>query len=90
VPCGRLYYVGLCESNVTGDQVSEAFQTGIIENWEAFFDDIETAVPGIEHVIVSRCSGGVWRTDAVVTPVTALSTDRIVDTQKRRLLGHGA
>lgn len=86
---GRLYYVGLAESQVVGDQVSEAFQGGIIENFEAFFEGVSDAVPGATHVVVSRCQDDAWLTTAVVTPVLTYTADRTIDTQKRRLLGHG-
>jgi len=86
---GRLFYVGLAENQVVGDQVSEAFQTGVQENFALFFGDILAGSTGAEHVIVSRCQDGSWLTDAVVTPVTAYTVDRTIDTQKRRLLGHG-
>jgi hypothetical protein len=86
---GRAFLVGLTEATVTGDTISSGSATAFREAWENFLADIATAVAGTVLVIVSRCSAGAWRTNAVVTDVTSITVDTTVDTMKSRLAGHG-
>jgi len=87
---GRLYHVGLTENFVTLDSVGDSNAAAFQGDYESFFADIATAVPGSSHVVVSRCSGGEWRDTAVVTPVTSYFVDSTIDSQRRRLAGRGA
>jgi len=87
---GRLYHVGLTENFVTLDSLGDSNAAAFQADYENFFADIETAVPGASHVVVSRCNAGAWRTTAVVTPVTSYFVDSTIDSQRRRLAGRGA
>lgn len=87
---GRLYHVGLTENFVTLDSLGSSNASAFQTDYENFFADIATAVPGSSHVIVSRCHNKVWRTSAVVTPVTSYFVDETIDNQRRRLAGRGA
>lgn len=87
---GRSYFVGLAESSLVGNHVSEATIDLIVDAWVDLKDVI---LPGIaaELVVVSRISGGELRPTGLVTPVTTISyTDSVVDSQRRRLPGRGS
>lgn len=86
---GRLYFIGLNKAAVSGDQVTDATIAANISAYEDFFADIQAAVDS-NHVIVSYCNDGAWRTSAAVLNVTGyLSSDKNVDSQRRRLAGRG-
>jgi len=86
---GRLYHVGMSQSQITGDSIGDAGATATQEAYSDFFDSITTAVSGAEHVVVSRCQDDTWLTDGIATPVTAYSVEPTVDSQRRRLAGRG-
>jgi len=86
---GRMYWPGLTEPEITGNQLNATPAANKVTRITSFFDEVETAT-GFTHVIVSYCSAHVWRTTAVVTPViTYLLTDTNLDSQRRRLTGRG-
>jgi len=86
---GRLFHVGLTESQVTGDRLAASVQANLTTVYNEWFNSIVADMPTVEHVIVSYCHNGAWRTDALVTPVTALSIDDTTDSMRKRLLGRG-
>lgn len=86
---GRMYFVGLTEIQVAGDEIVDSAQDSLIDNITAFFNEI-TDTLHVDHVIVSYCSNGEWRVDAVTTIVTSYSSDFIIDSMRRRLSGRGA
>jgi len=87
---GRLYHVGLTETGVVGDKLVTGVQAGMQAAYAGLFEDVATALPGTNHVVVSYCDDGAWRTDALVTPVTSYSVDDTIDSMRRRLLGRGS
>jgi hypothetical protein len=87
---GRLYHVGLCENQVSGDEISEAFSITLRTAYENFFEDVATTMgDGTHHVVVSRCQDGVWLSTAEVTDVEAYVVETTIDSMRRRLLGRG-
>lgn len=85
---GRLYFVGLYESAVTGDFVAVGVADAILTALNDLKADM--AAQGYEWVVVSRFANGLPRVNAVVTPITTISyVDLRVDTQRRRLAGEG-
>lgn len=87
---GRAYWVGLTELQVTGNALVEGFALQISEQWGNFFATIAELDPSPNHVIVSYCHDGSWRTTAQVTLVSSYVTDPNTDSQRRRLNGRGA
>lgn len=86
---GRIYVVGSCIADLAGDQYDNVTAAAILSNYTTFFNNI-AATTGANHVVVSYCSGGVWRTTGQTTPVTNyVLTDNNIDSQRRRLAGRG-
>lgn len=80
---GRLYHVGMSDSRVAGDYVTEAAATTYINGYEslrsAFLAD------DLEWVVVSYVADGAPRVSPLVTPITNITlTDRKIDHQLRR------
>jgi hypothetical protein len=86
---GRMFHVGLKLGDLVGDQVDSAVAEAIRAAWA----DVLTTTAGevdSEHVVVSYCHDGEWRTTGQTTPVTAyLLTDNNVDSMRNRLAGRG-
>lgn len=86
---GRNYVIGLVEADITGDGVDIAVAGDWVGAYEALNAAVRASDPSITHVVASRANpfepGLVGQTYAVVD----YSTDRIVDSQRRRLLGRG-
>lgn len=87
---GRAYWVGLTELQVTGNALVEGFALQISEQWGNFFALLSELDPSPDHVIVSYCHNGAWRTTAQVTLVSNYVTDPNTDSQRRRLNGRGS
>lgn len=88
---GRAFLAGVPVNALNGNSVGSTYQGNVNGAWINFFTAIEAAIVGtLEHVIVSYCGGGIWRSTAQVTPVTTYSTDANIDSQRRRLAGRGA
>lgn len=80
---GRIFWVGLTESQVTDNTLSSGTRAAIIAALEAF--DAAAALAGFTPVIVSRWSGGSLRVSGVTYPITTwLATDDFVDTRRSR------
>lgn len=92
---GRSYFVGLELGDLTGDanHVDSAFAIDLAEAWELLITDIDPT-HGV-WVVASFYSGvdgdgkPIPRSEAVMTPIIACSTDTTVDSQRRRLPGRG-
>jgi len=85
---GRVYHVGISEAAVTGNVMSGsaldqalAFYTGLI----ALAGDVGEPIHKL--VVLSYFTGGAVRPSPVATPVTSISTDGVIDSQRRRLPG---
>lgn len=84
---GRKYHIGLCENQCEFSHLVPAFQTtlqGRYETWVGL--QIETDHP---IVVVSYYINNLVRPNPQVTPVTNVSLDAVLDSQRRRLPGRG-
>lgn len=90
---GRVYTPGIARASVaTGavNEVSSVTAGGFSSAWGTFASDIVDLVDrAIQHVVVSYCSDGAWRTNALVTPILSYSTNVTLDSQRRRLPERG-
>lgn len=84
---GRIYHVGVCENEVAQDSITQAFSTALIDNYSFLLDPGN--VNGYTWVVASKYHNGAPRMTGVTTNVTSISTDGVVDSQRRRLTGRG-
>lgn len=81
---GRAYWIGLAESMVVGNEVTELQADYIRDAWQGF--DGAVGLESMGHVLVSFVQNGVVLEQPVVTPINNyVNVDRRVDTQRRRL-----
>jgi len=85
---GRIYHAGLAETQVAGNDVLLATGNSILAAWE-LAKTFTAAGETFTMVVVSKYSGGAERAEGLTTPVTNFTTDRKVDSQRRRLPGRG-
>lgn len=82
---GRLYWMGMSETNVSGNFVEESYADNVVDQLEA----LRAAVASLTDwrwCIVSYFSGGAPRAAGQVTTITSVTlVDYLVDTQRRRL-----
>jgi len=86
---GRNYVAGISSDDVVANTFDSAWATNLVAAYAGLQgvagDD------GWVQVVVSRSHDGAPRVAALVSPVTStLSTDRTVDSQRRRLPGRGS
>lgn len=86
---GRIYVCGLTEGAVNGNQVNQANVTGLLAGWTAM---LSLAITDDEAnmCVVSRYQEGQPLSQGIATLVTNLTTDGVIDSQRRRLPGRGA
>jgi len=87
---GRIYHPGLTEADVAANQVASVRVTALLTSYSNMINLTDSGANVHHLVVVSRFTGGAARGSAVVTLVTSISTDGIVDSQRRRLPGRGA
>lgn len=86
---GRHYWIGLAETQVTGDFVNTTTANAIRLQIETFRTTYSLTA-GFSQVILSRVENGVPRVTGLATLVTGTALeDTRVDTQRRRLIGEG-
>jgi len=86
---GRVYHSGVVEADVTENSFNNTQAFEIRTAYEDFFTSFIAEGDWV-HVIVSYCEDGVWRENALITPVAAYTiVDTVVDSQRRRLPGRG-
>jgi len=85
---GRIYQVGMSETDTQGNNVVVAQANLMIAAWEQLLA-FSTTTEAWEMVVASKFEDGSERTTAVLTPVINITTDYIVDSQRRRLPGRG-
>ena len=86
---GRCYHIGLTEDMVTGNSLTTTM-VGLMQTaYQNFFDDVTGGSVPCTHVIASFCGSGVWRSSALITPVSFYGVDADIDSQRRRLSGRG-
>lgn len=85
---GRIYHVGLMESVVTDNMVTTVHRAALVA---AYFQIMALTVNAIEApmVVVSKYEGGVARGTALITVVNNITTDGVIDSQRRRLPRRG-
>lgn len=83
---GRTYHVGLY-----ADVCSDANTLGAayIATMTTAYSQLIDLDENHTFVVVSRKQAGVWLTSADCTPITALTIDATIDSQRRRLPGRG-
>jgi len=82
----RHYWIGMCENQVVGQTVELSLANGALAAIEQLATDLSFGSRNL--VVVSRYHDNAPRETAVITDITSWSyTDRIVDTQRRRLHG---
>jgi len=87
---GRNYVSGLPSERIVGNQVDAGYATALVTVYENLMSYIEDDLPNAVHVIVSRYTAGAPRVEGITTPVlTYLTTNRDIDSQRRRLTGRG-
>lgn len=85
---GRLYQFGLPSANLDDSLWSDATASGVVAAWNTFRANM--VAEGFPWVVVSRRSNNQDRPVGIATPVTLCSiTDRVVDSQRRRLPSRG-
>ena len=86
---GRNYVSGIAEGNVTLNTVELSTAEGIRAAYENFPTHLDT---GYHHVVVSRTVNHVVQMPSALTNevISYVLTDRIIDSQRRRLPGRGA
>jgi len=85
---GRVYLPGMViESLETSDTWLPAAAGAITSNFNLYIADIDDAWtdPEITHVVVSRYTDNAPRTTGVATPVTAVTYNPAVATQRKRV-----
>lgn len=87
---GRIYHCGLVESQVTANNVEATPLAALNAGW-ANFIGISLPVAGTEALltVLSLVEDGNARTTGVATLVTSLTSDGVVDSQRRRLPRRG-
>jgi len=85
---GRNYVIGLCEAQVTANLLSQAQADAWVDAYNALF--ATAAADGWQPVVLSRVQAGVRLANAVGYAITGLGySDRVVDSQRRRLPTRG-
>lgn len=87
---GRIYHPGLNEDQVTNNTVNGSVVTSLLAAYEAI-RLLEGGAGGAVYQlqVVSYYTQGQMRTVPATTPVTSISTDGYIDSQRRRLPGRG-
>jgi hypothetical protein len=86
---GRTYHIGLCESQVTGNNVTSTW----LDTVNPFYGDLMTLATDVDFgvlAVASRVHNGVERVTGVATAVTNFQINTVIDSQRRRLPERGA
>lgn len=84
---GRIYHIGLCESQVDINRLTPAFLTSLNTAYTAFIAAYRSIQ--CEWAVASLFANNAPRTVGVATPILGVSTDPVIDSQRRRLPGRG-
>lgn len=85
---GRVYHVGLTNTQISGNTVGATTRTALQAAWSNAFT-LGTA-PVWTLVVASRFANGEPRTTGIKTDVTGCSVNATIDSQRRRLPERGA
>lgn len=86
---GRTFHIGLQEAQVTANIATAATVTALLAAYQDLLDRIALSIDLASLVVVSYCGGGAWRAVPLVTPISSVSIDPTIDSQRRRLPGRG-
>jgi len=86
---GRIYFIGLTEDAIAANQVTAGVVNGITTGFTNLMTFTIDAVPATLSVL-SRIQNGVQINPAQSILVTAITSDGVVDSQRRRLPGRGS
>lgn len=86
---GRTYFPVLREDIVDANMVSAVYAAQILTVMTDLVV-VDLPVNDCVMVVASRVNNGTPRVTGLATPVTNLSIDRVIDSQRRRLPGRGA
>lgn len=84
---GRTYHVGLCADQVSASTLAGGEAALLSTAYNALMTAINDAT--YELVVASQYNEGQWRAQGVHTPITSLSVDSNLASQRRRLIGRG-
>lgn len=87
---GRTFHIGLHEPQVVGNQLQAVDAAAMQQAYEALLDSVALSIDFEALVVVSYCGGGAWRNPPITTPITNVTVDPIIDSQRRRLPGRGS
>lgn len=87
---GRIYPVGLPESLVTANNIDATFRAGFLTAYQnlRILDPVGTG-PVYQLAVVSYYGNNALRPTPVVTPVVQVTSDFVIDSQRRRLPRRG-
>jgi hypothetical protein len=84
---GRTYHIGIPRSCVEGNLVATEYVADLKDAYQTLINRFTQT--GGAMVIASRQNNSVIRETGVSTPVTAVSIEHTIDSQRRRLPGRG-
>lgn len=82
---GRIYHGGFAEVDVNGNNIGSLRRNALLNAYELLILFTEPLLPDYQLVVLSYFANGAQRPVPVATPVTAMSMNLRVDTQRRRL-----
>lgn len=86
---GRNYISGIAETGASGNQIALSIAADIVAAYVVLNSDLNTVL-AVQHVVVSRFTGGAPRTTGIATAVETYGYfDLFLDSQRRRLTGRG-
>lgn len=84
---GRTYHVGIRAIQTSGQEITTSMQTLLASNYTTLWTSLNAT--GDVMGVVSRFHDKAPRVTGVFTPITGLSIDLTLDSQRRRLPGRG-
>ena len=85
---GRTFHVGLTESMVVGNNVTTDTRTYLLSTYAGLLSVLDAQ--GWQLVVASKFQGNAPRTTGLATEILTVTTDGVVDSQRRRLPGRGS
>jgi len=86
---GRSYHVGLAEGQVVANIVDSAHLTNLIDAYMTIPTLLAAVNVEWTLVVASRYENGQPRVSGLMTPITGLTSDGVIDSQRRRLPKRG-
>ena len=89
---GRMFLPGVPASKLVSgnaDRVLSAWITSILDDLDTFYTNMEIYDANLLPVVLSKYTAGAPRANGVATPISFLSMNNQVDSQRRRLEGRG-